>query len=328
MKKIWFNFLFAIPLVSTPLIITSCASVSQYGTQTQLSFSGISNTEFNGSSNFSYDYYSGTVYKGTNKFDYSKDKNFVELFKYIEVSRSFIDAAVTLAHVDSAYPNPLFKNSISQENLKEFLFASANLLNQGGAGDIKFGVTKVAINVNTPTYIFPEGSGSTIKIKVDDKDTKLAYFETPASSAISMALTYGYYDAGNQNVFNNRMSLAQVKDYIKRTGGALASFVPTKDTWNVTFDIQAYVRPVYSLKTAGIAGSEIDYSSDNATLSKMEMNFFSQSDSSTFLSAFKSSASKFEKDNTTLFSDWFKQLKNPNPTLDLLKEFGPILSLF
>ncbi|MEG2463789.1 MAG: hypothetical protein RSA87_01155 [Malacoplasma sp.] len=355
--------LFSIPLITLPVIsLASCASVSQYGTNVAINFG--TNNPFAGPDaakpfTYSYNPMSGTYYKDGKNYNIAENVELLRFCAYLESVRLFVDKLVTASHYDKVLshlvdPMSIYDNTFSssttppiatQNQLNEFMLASANILNQGDDGDLKFGVTEINIeSMPTTTGIFnlvsvdPEANPAPTASDLTIVDKEKKTLETPTTtSGFNLSFNYTYYDAGNSDVFNNKFKdLTQVINYLK-TDKAWGDIVPTTLNWKVSLPLITQFKSTYTT-TRDLASNnnaeKISYDKKTDKFSGIEYYIevpTLPTDGGAFLSAFlpftptAPNTVKFEN-RTKLLEEWFNKL-NTYTTKEQLKEFSKSLTL-
>lgn len=347
---------FGLPLFVLPVMsLASCASISQYGTNVKIVFDA--NNPFAGTdaakpNEFSYNSLGGTFYKNNVSYNVNENVESLRFFAYLEGSRLFIDKLVTASHYDKKLtqldsPSSIFvkdsSNSLQQDQLDEFMLASANILNQGDDGDLKFGINEIKIeNMPVTSNIFniisvdteanPAPVGTTLTLLNKEQKT-LSTVSTATSFNLSFNFTY--YNASNSDIFTNKISdINVVKKYLEKDK-AWGSKEPTVLNWKMSMPLETKFRVTYKttrkeIETA-VDGDTFSY--DKKLDSFFEIEFYittpsalSTATENPFLFSFvESNPPKFEN-RLKIFNDWLLELSK-HTTESQLKQFSKALTL-
>lgn len=346
---------FGIPLFILPIMgLASCASISQYGTNVKIVFDAnnpFAGTDVSMPNEFSYNSLSGNFYKNENAYNVNDNIESLRFFAYLEGTRLFVDKLITASHYDKKLTtlgsmSSIFAqgtNPILQDQLDEFMLASANILNQGDDGDLKFGINEIKIeNMPSTANIFnivsvdpevtPQPTPTTLTLLNKEQKT-LTTVSTATSFKLSFNLTY--YDASNTNVFKNKINdINVVKKYLEKDK-AWGAKEPTVLNWNISMPLETKFRVTYrttrkDIETA-VDGSTFLYDKKVDSFSEIEFYITTPSAISTelenpFLFSFiERTPPKFEN-RLEKFNNWLLDLSKYTTEANL-KAFSKALTL-
>lgn len=288
-KKITLLGLASLPAVA----LTSCSTISQY--YPAIYIKGINMDEYRIAYNTD-----KSIYKDGTKVSSSTDymKDFIKFYltgvvSFLNLSNSLVNVAHfgedRIANSDSVYTNNLIFGDSNTESFKEFMLASANILNQGRKNQLKLSVAEVNIKSADNTSIssfddflpkngdtvnidkvaedqqisVPEGKvylylGKDGTVKTVNEKEKFPYASSKDKTStgysstyktITADVTYKYFDPSNNNVIKDPKTLEDVQNYVN-SNNAWGGVTPTKDSFTVSFNLKVKLRPRFtSLKT-------------------------------------------------------------------------------
>lgn len=288
------SLLFVSPFfLATPLLLASCATVSQYGVAASISFKTTNGAGTSGSSSgfkegelmsvttdpnydtefskYHFDWTSSKLFKDKTEVGKDENKEFGLLLSMgIIPEISLFSHLVTGSHIgfsSSEIDNPLFGayGSNGNTHLKEFMYASSNTLNQGRSGEIRLSISN--IDIKADKNFLPK---STDKLKVTDvvekpnssnneKKYKVSNLQFQNESKLTFSFTMKYFYSGDSNPFKTDIKKEKVNSYIGSKGELWNGTTATQDSFTLSSKLQVNINPIYSVKS----DHEIAYHKDN-----------------------------------------------------------------
>lgn len=354
-------FFFGLPLVVLPILsLASCASISQYGTNVKIIFDAndpFAGTDLVKPNKFSYNSLSGDFYNNEVAYNLSDNIESRRFFAYLESSRLFVDKLVTASHYDKLLTTLGSTSSIfvpdatqlptteqvTQDQLDEFMLASANILNQGDDGDLKFGINEINIEkMPTTSGIFnlvsvdPEvnPAPTPTKLTLLNKEQK-TLVTTETATGFNLSFNFTYYDASSTDVFTNQINdINVVKNYLGKDS-VWGKVIPTVLNWKVSLPLETKFRAIYrstrkEIETA-IDNATFDYDKKLDTFSDIEFYIttpksLSSSTTNPFLFSFQESSPPVFENRLDKFNKWLADLSTYTTQIKL-KEFSNTLTL-
>lgn len=300
-KKRVLGVSFCLLMIPTTMLLSSCSqAVAQNPPLVKLD---VANTTLNGKNLSNYAFlsrgnqialYEKDSNNNFNPMDQNKDKEYSNILNLF-VGKTFLDGfnltslLVFLSHVYSqeGKPESVFQSNLIFSNteaslLKEFLFASSNILNQGKSEQIKLyinqiNLTPVSTDANTTTKIELIPSLNTelklnkkkekIEVKQDQNlwiigennqpeivttdcfYTNVAYQEV--NYKYNMSFKFSYFDPVDTNVNKTNLALTRVKDYINKYNawGNFGLSDLKHDSFTVNLNFEINIRPEFVVPT-------------------------------------------------------------------------------
>lgn len=278
------SLLFVSPFfLATPLLLASCATVSQYGVAASISFKTTNGAGTGGSSGgskegelmsdatdpnydtefskYHFDWTSSKLFKDKTEVGKDENKEFSLLLSMgIIPEISLFSHLVTGSHIgfsSSETDNPLFGTYGSNGNthLKEFMYASSNTLNQGRSGEIRLSISK--IDIKADKNFLPK---STDNLKVTDvveksdsssngKKYKVSNVQFQNESKLTFSFTMKYFYSGDSNPFKTDVKKETVNSYIGSKGQLWNGTTATQDSFTLSSKLQVNINPIYSVNS-------------------------------------------------------------------------------
>lgn len=287
------SLLFVSPFfLATPLLLASCATVSQYGVAASIRFETTNGAGTGGSSSgskegesmsgtidpnydtefskYHFDWTNSKLFKDKTEVGKDENKEFGLLLSMgIIPEISLFSHLVTGSHIgfsSSEIDNPLFGayGSNGNTHLKEFMYASSNTLNQGRSGEIRLSISN--IDINADKNFLPK---STDKLKVTDvvektppsegKKYKVSNLQFQNESKLTFSFTMKYFYSGDSNPFKTDIKKETVNSYIGSKGELWNGTTATQDSFTLSSKLQVNINPIYSVNS----DHEITYDKDN-----------------------------------------------------------------
>ncbi len=288
------SLLFVSPFfLATPLLLASCATVSQYGVAASISFKTTNGAGTGGSSSgskegelmsgtadpdydtefskYHFDWTNSKLFKDKTEVGKDENKEFGLLLSMgIIPEISLFSHLVTGSHIgfsSSEMDNPLFGayGSNGNTHLKEFMFASSNTLNQGRSGEIRLSISN--IDIKADKNFLPKSND---KLKVTDvveksdsssngKKYKVSNVQFQNESKLTFSFTMKYFYSGDSNPFKTDVKKETVNSYIGSKGQLWNGTTATQDSFTLSSKLQVNINPIYSVNS----DHEIAYDKDN-----------------------------------------------------------------
>lgn len=278
------SLLFVSPFfLATPLLLASCATVSQYGVAASINFKTTNASGTGGSSSSSkegelmsgttdpnydtefskyhFDWTNSKLFKDKTEVGKDENKEFGLLLSMgIIPEISLFSHLVTGSHIgfsSSETNNPLFGayGSNGNNHLKEFMYASSNTLNQGRSGEIRLSISN--IDIKADKNFLPK---STDKLKVTDvvekpdssnngKKYKVSNVQFQNESKLTFSFTMKYFYSGDSNPFKTDVKKETVNSYIGSKGQLWNGTTATQDSFTLSSKLQVNINPIYSVNS-------------------------------------------------------------------------------
>lgn len=278
------SLLFVSPFfLATPLLLASCATVSQYGVAASIRFKTTNGAGTGGSSSgskegelmsgttdpnydtefskYHFDWTNSKLFKDKTEVGKDENKEFGLLLSMgIIPEISLFSHLVTGSHIgfsSSEIDNPLFGayGSNGNTHLKEFMYASSNTLNQGRSGEIRLSISN--IDINADKNFLPK---STDKLKVTDvvekpnssnngKKYKVSNVQFQNDSKLTFSFTMKYFYSGDSNPFKTDVKKETVNSYIGSKGQLWNGTTATQNSFTLSSKLQVNINPIYSVNS-------------------------------------------------------------------------------
>ncbi|WPL38583.1 hypothetical protein [Malacoplasma iowae] len=282
-------------LLTTPFLLASCAPMSQHGVAATIKFTTTPSTgggtggngaaggktlaEKNGESTgdgsngqtsidtefskFAYDWTNSKLYKDKKETKVDDNKEFSLLLSLgIIPEISLFSRLITGSHIgftSSETDNPLFGMYTENGNkdlLKEFLYASANTLNQGRSGEIRLSIAEIHIKASS-NFLPNENDKLKVTDVVEDKETpkentkkyKVSNLQFQNTSKLTFSFTMKYFYSGDSNPFKTSVDHNKVNSYVGSKGELWGGTKATKDSFTLSSKLEVNINPIYSVKS-------------------------------------------------------------------------------
>lgn len=317
------------------LALTSCAGNSQYGTVASIDVtytptSAVADNEFDlNDKHYGYNNLNGTsatYIKNNGNWVSQNASGYASSLSTLAIAvgqsvEELVKASLIGFTKDQA-SNIIFdnENDSNIKNLRQFLYASSNILNTSEGEQIGFGLTSVGFSISGESLA--PSDGATFQV-VSQKNRQLGY---TSKNTVTFSFGFSYWDSHKDNPTSNSVDSSKVKNYLEKHSVWQEKFDTYYNSFTINLNLQARLQSVFTVSEDWAKDGKkqhLDNWKDGEYLKNSDASGNYTYDKNTDLDQFRVNAKTDEPKKSSTFSNFNIQFKNVGSTdSEFLNKFG------